>query len=194
MMESQDHIVEEGIGSRLRQLRADRGMTLEALQAASGVSRAMISRIERGEASPTAALLARLCTALGLSLSRFFAEEGPGEPFLRRKDQHVWQDPETGYVRRAVSPGGAAVDLVDVSLPPGKRVSFPPQAASRDIFQHVWLLEGELTMDLAGDIHRLEAGDCLYHDIGRGHSFINEGTATARYAVVLEHRSARQKG
>src|SRR5262245_3904583 len=110
------------IGARIRQLRTVREMTLDELASASAVSRAMISRIERAEVSPTASLLARLCAALGLSLSAFFAEEETEtSPLSRRADQALWSDPETGYVRRAVSPPGtgSAVDVVEVEFPPG---------------------------------------------------------------------------
>lgn len=197
-MESSDLIVDDFAARRLRQLRQDAGLTLDGLSQASGVSRAMISRIERGEASPTAVLLARLSTALGHSLSSFFAA-GEGEkpvPLARRDTQHVWTDPETGYVRRAVSPPGtaSAVDLVEVHLPPGRAVRFPPQASSEGIMQHVWVLEGTLTLEVAGERFALEAGDCLFHDIGRGHSFENESGKPVRYLVALEHGRRRGKG
>jgi len=65
--------LEAAIGARIRKLRLEKGLTLDDLATSSGVSRAMISRIERAEASPTASLLARVCAALGLSLSTFFA-------------------------------------------------------------------------------------------------------------------------
>lgn len=96
--------LEQAIGIRIRTLRQEKALTLDDLAAASGVSRAMISRIERAEASPTASLLARICAALGLSLSAFFAEEGQASPLAQRQEQQVWRDPETGYVRRSVSP------------------------------------------------------------------------------------------
>ena len=93
--------LEQAIGIRIRKLRLEKGLTLDDLATASGVSRAMISRIERAEASPTASLLARICAALGLSLSAFFAEEGQeASPLARRQEQQVWRDPETGYIRR----------------------------------------------------------------------------------------------
>lgn len=166
------------------------GMTLEELALASGVSRAMISRIERGETSPTAALLARLAAALGHSLSTFFAVDQPVDPFNPVDRQHVWKDPETGYVRRAVSPAGtgSGIDIVDVVLPAGKRVSFPPQASSRGIVQHVWILDGSLNMEVQGTVREMRTGDCLFHDIGLGHSFINPAQNPVRYAVVLENR------
>ncbi|MGO7859964.1 helix-turn-helix domain-containing protein, partial [Rhizobium ruizarguesonis] len=67
--------LEQAIGIRIRTLRPEKALTLDDLAAASGVSRALISRIERAEASPPASLLARIYAALGLSLSAFFAEE-----------------------------------------------------------------------------------------------------------------------
>ena len=66
IMENESDPLESAIGERLRQLRIARNQTLDDLAGASGVSRAMISRIERGEASPTAQLLSRLCAALDL--------------------------------------------------------------------------------------------------------------------------------
>lgn len=111
------------LGSRLKALRRARGLTLDALAAGSGVSRAMISRVERGEASPTAALLGRLCATLGVSLSGFFALDGPSgaaSPLSRRGDQPVWRDPATGYRRRNVSPPspepGAPMPAADLAI------------------------------------------------------------------------------
>ena len=181
--------LEQAIGLRIRKLRLEKGLTLDDLATASGVSRAMISRIERAEASPTASLLARVCAALGLSLSAFFAEEGQGaSPVSRRQDQPVWRDPETRYMRRAVSPPGMAsdVDIVDVEFPAGARVAFPPHAASHGMMQYVWIFDGELEMTVGETVHRLGPGDCLFMPVGDGHSFYNPGHAPARYCVVLD--------
>jgi transcriptional regulator with XRE-family HTH domain len=185
--------LEQAIGIRIRTLRMEKGLTLDDLATASGVSRAMISRIERAETSPTASLLARVCAALGLSLSAFFAEEGEQvSPLSRRQEQLVWRDPETGYMRRAVSPPGTSsdIDIVDVEFPAGARVSFPPHAASRGMTQHVWLFDGELEMTVGDTVHRLKPGDCLFMPVGDGHVFHNPGHAPARYCVVLD-RGAR---
>lgn len=181
--------LEKAIAIRIRKLRLQKNLTLDDLASASGVSRAMISRIERGEASPTASLLARVCAALGLSLSAFFAEEGEASPLSRRQQQQVWRDPETGYIRRSVSPAGTAseVDIVDVEFPPGSRVSFPPHAASSGMTQHIWLFDGEMEMTTGNSVYRLLPGDCLFMPVGEGHVFHNPGNIPARYCVVL-HR------
>lgn len=181
--------LENAIGERVRQLRISLGMTLDELAAASAVSRAMISRIERAEASPTAPLLARICAALGQSLSSFFAmEETGGSPLAARAAQPVWRDPEIGYRRRSVSPPGigSPVDVVEVEFPPGARASFPPQQAGRAMTQHVWLFEGALEMTTSDGFFRLAPGDCLFMAVGEGHSFHNPGDVPARYAVILD--------
>ncbi|WP_413710785.1 helix-turn-helix domain-containing protein [Rhizobium sp. Rhizsp82] len=185
--------LEAAIGARIRKLRLEKGLTLDDLATSSGVSRAMISRIERAEASPTASLLARVCAALGLSLSTFFAgQDEDASPLARRHEQQVWRDPETGYVRRSVSPPGTAseVDIVDVEFPPGARVSFPPHAASDGMTQHIWVFEGEMEMTAGEKVHHLFAGDCLFMPVGEGHVFHNPTSKPARYCVVLS-RSTR---
>src|SRR5450631_3292197 len=99
------------LAKRLRGERETRGWTLVDLAGRSGVSRAMISKIERGEASPTAVLLGRLSAAFGLTMSQLFApptpQDTPYEARLARAPQQpVWQDPETGFVRRSLTPQG----------------------------------------------------------------------------------------
>jgi transcriptional regulator with XRE-family HTH domain len=190
-MENDIDVFERSVAGRIKQLRTQGNLTLDQLANASGVSRAMISRIERGEASPTASLLARICAALGLSLSGFFAEDADSvSPLVKKRDQPTWQDPDTGYVRRAVSPPrvGSDVDIVEVNFPAHAKVSFPPHAASRGMTQYVWLLEGSIEMTIGEDVHHLEPGDCLFMPVGDGHTFHNPTDTPARYAVVLDQR------
>src|SRR3954447_14798215 len=105
------------LASSVQAARAARGLSVGELAERSGVSRAMIGKIERGEAQPTAALLGRLSAALGMTLSELIARaESADAPRLARSaDQPTWTDPETGYVRRAVSPRpGGPIQLVEV--------------------------------------------------------------------------------
>ncbi|MBP1851792.1 helix-turn-helix domain-containing protein [Rhizobium halophytocola] len=177
------------IAGRLKELRTDQGLTLDALAELSGVSRAMISRVERAEASPTAALLARLCAALGVSLSVFFeGSAGTPSPLARRAEQPVWQDPESGYRRRVVSPPGmgARVDIVEVEFPPGAVVAFGDQPPGRNQSQHVWVFDGEMELTVGETVHRLRPGDCLFMRIDAVHGFRNPTDKPARYGVIID--------
>jgi len=177
------------IPRRVREERLQRRWTLEQLAERAGVSRAMISKIERGESSPTAVLLARLGAAMGVSLSSLMSAPRAATPALRRVgEQPVWVDPETGYVRRLVSPTGGEgdVEVVAIELPAGQAVTFSPSASLRSDEQ-VLLLEGALTLDSGGVRFELRPGDCARLDADREHAFRNEGFAMARYLVVKRH-------
>jgi transcriptional regulator with XRE-family HTH domain len=181
------------IAGRLRRQRCTHGLSLEALSERSGVSRAMISKIERREASPTAALLGRLCAGLGITLAALFAdEEHPSEPLSRRADQPTWRDPETGYVRRDVSPSGLGpFEIVEVSFPPGAHVVFDKAWEGRPPDQQVWVLDGVLEMTLGEVQHRLETGDCLHLRLDCPIAYHNPTERPVRYAVVLAREPRR---
>jgi transcriptional regulator with XRE-family HTH domain len=173
------------IGSRIAQRRASLGLSLEEIAARTGVSRAMISRVERGEVHASAVVLDKLCAGLGITLSALFARNA-GSPLLRRSDQPIWQDPSTGYIRRDVAPSGTAspVRIVEIDFPPGAAVSFD-RNPHRVIEQHIWVLEGAIEIAWAGAVYSLSAGDCLHMHPAEGHTFRNVSGRSARYAVIL---------
>jgi len=180
------------IAERVRDLRAGRGLSLDALASKSGVSRSMISLIERGESSPTAVVLAKLAAGLGVTLATLFDEptstaRARGGPVARRAEQPQWQDPASGYVRRNVSPPGVPqpMQIVEVQFPPGGRVAFENGARDVRVHQLVWLLEGAIDVTLGAERHRLHAGDCLAMQLDRPTVFHNPTRKPARYAVVI---------
>lgn len=180
--------IDARLGDRIRSERLRQHLSIEALAERSGVSRAMISKIERAESSPTAALLGRLCSGLGLSLASLFEDEAQrGAPLARAADQPVWRDPATGYVRRDVAPPGTGspVDIVDVVFPPGARVTYDRPLTIRGSDQHVWVFEGSLELTVGDTTHRLEAGDCLHMRLDTSIAYHNPTDRPVHYAVVL---------
>jgi transcriptional regulator with XRE-family HTH domain len=173
------------IAGRISQRRAALGLSLEELAGRTGVSRAMISRIERGEVQASAVILDNLCAGLGLSLSGLFARDS-GAPLLRRAEQPVWQDPATGYLRREVAPAGTGspVRIVEVDFPAGAEVRFE-KSQHRIIEQHVWMLKGEIEIAMRGEVFSLKTGDCLHMRLAEGNAFRNVSGKPARYAVIL---------
>ncbi len=163
-------------------------MSLDALAEASGVSRSMISLIERGETSPTAVLLERLAGGLGITLAALFEPpEAAGGPVSRRRDQVEWRDPATGYVRRNVSPGGriSPIHIVEVGLPPGAHVAYESGPRRPPAHHQVWVLEGALEVTVGSETHDLERGDCLAFVLDRPTAYRNRTNKPARYAVVI---------
>lgn len=180
------------LAAALLDARRGQGLSAGALAERSGVSRAMIGKIERGEAQPTAVLLSRLAGALGITLSALMAraEEGDGRRLLRAADQPVWTDPSTGYRRRAVSPPtGGPLELVEVGLPAGTELAYPADA-SAFAHQQLWMLEGRLDLTEGEARHDLAPGDCLAFGPPSPTVFRVPGDAACRYLVALTRRSA----
>jgi len=170
-MENGPSELDARLAVRLRGLRVERGLTLDGLAERAGVSRSMISLVERGESSPTASVLHRLATGLGTTLASLFdgEEKAEASPLARRVDQVCWRDPETGYVRRNLSPPRfpSPIELVEVVLPPGVRVAYDAVPSSVGIEQQVWVLEGAVELTVGTKTHRLVEGDCLAMRVDR---------------------------
>src|SRR5271168_162100 len=150
------------IAARLRLERDSRGWSLADLADHSGVSKAMISKIEREEVSPTAVILVRLAGAFDLTLAGLLLRaEGEAGRLSRRAEQPVWRDPATGYVRRQVfSRTDHPLELIWVEMPAGQSVTLPASSYAR-IRQAIWMLDGELVIASSSERHLLHAGDCL---------------------------------
>ncbi len=175
---------------RVRELRAAQTLSLDALASRSGVSRSMISVIERAECSPTAAILEKLAAGLSVTLASFF--ESPRSaghtngPVARRDDQSQWKDPASGYIRRNVSPSGVPqpMHITEVHFPAGGRVAFEAGSRQTRVHQQVWLLEGSIEITLEHERHSLTEGDCLAMELNQPVMFHNPTKKPARYAVV----------
>jgi transcriptional regulator with XRE-family HTH domain len=168
-------------------LRAQQALSLEALAARCGVSRSMLSLIERGESSPTASVLDRIAVGLGVSLAALFDSplESSG-PLSRRVDRTPWRDPQSGYVRRNISPPAHtnSFRIVEVLLPPRAHVAYEngPDLA---LHQQVWVQQGRLDVTVGSEVHRLSEDDCLAMQLNEPTMFTNPGRRAARYIVVV---------
>jgi transcriptional regulator with XRE-family HTH domain len=188
------------IAQRVRELRAAQAFSLDSLAIRSGVSRSMISLIERGESNPTAVVLEKLAGALGVTLSSLFdgpaATPPPRGPVARRKDQPQWRDPASGYVRRNVTPPGVTdlMQIVEVHFPPGRYVAFDASVRETEIYQQIWVLDGVIDITVAKECHRLRTGDCLAMRLDGPTMFHNPTRKRTRYAVVIaSERHARKQ-
>ncbi len=187
--QSQPDQLTTSLAASVESARHARGLSTSALAEASGVSRAMIAKIERGAVQPTAALLGRLSGALGMTLSELIASaEARPDRVVRKDEQAVWTDPETGYIRRAVSPDShAMLQLIEVELPAHTRVAMPRESYLF-IDQQIWMLQGSLRFVEGDQSHDLEAGDCLQLGEPQACAFLNLSESACRYLVAIRRR------
>ena len=182
--------VHDIIAQQVRALRDAKGWSLDTLAERSSVSRSNISLIERGESSPTAVVLDKLATALGVSLASLFedanAPAAVRSPHSSLSEQPVWKDPVSGYVRRKLSPPAwSPLQLVEVDFPRGKEVSYDTSERDAEIHQQVWIMEGALEITVGDQCWQLQTGDCLSMQLDRPIRFRNSSRRRARYLVAL---------
>ncbi|MBO1329746.1 helix-turn-helix domain-containing protein [Streptomyces sp. VRA16 Mangrove soil] len=179
--------VDARLGARLSELRAEHGWSLGELADRSGVSRSTLSRAERAEISPTAALLNRLCAVYGRTMSQLLSEvESAPAQVVRAADQPVWHDDASGFLRRSVSPplAGLRGEVIEGNLEPYADIAYdrPPVPG---LEQHVWVLDGLLDLTVQSVTHRLAAGDCLRFRLWGPTHFHCPGPEPVRYALLV---------
>lgn len=174
------------IARRIHQEREARGWSQAVLAERSGVSKAAISKIERMEASPSAANLIRLAGAFDLTLAGLLLRAESDLPRLvRAADQPVWRDPGIGYLRKQVfARADHPVEMVEVELPAGRRIDLPASSYTA-IRQVVRVVSGALLLIEGGERMVLEAGDCLGFGAPGDVTFANETDSPCRYLVIL---------
>ncbi|MFI6600976.1 helix-turn-helix domain-containing protein [Nonomuraea sp. NPDC050536] len=181
-------------GGNVRRRREEAGLTLEQLSMQSSVSRAMLSKVERGEKSPTIGVASRIAHALDASLSDLIgapAAAASGVAIVMRKNgRPVFRDPETGFERHMVSaaPGAGGAEMVVHYLPAqvstGLLPAYPPGTEKQLV-----VLEGTLTVAIGGISETLNTGDSLFFQADADHGFANRTNAPCEYIMVISRRT-----
>jgi transcriptional regulator with XRE-family HTH domain len=182
-----DAVSADRLGERVRELRRERGLTLEELAERSGVSRAMISKLERGEKNPTLVVAAKLAEGFGVTLSQLVGMEERREVVVvPREKRMVMRDPETGFERQLLSPsfGGRGVEFIRNVVPEGSTSGeFPPHR--RGVEEYVVVEKGNLRAIIGDEEYLLKEGDALYFEANVSHRFDNAGDGGCSYYLVI---------
>ena len=193
------------VSSRLRALRDELGLTLQKLADRSGVSRAMISRIERDESCPTAPVLNRLSVGLGVQLSTLLGDSSyrsvrvrERAPVATRLQQKLWTDPEGRVRQRTLTPPDtatalgetllpnvlASMQLTDNQLSPRARLFFSRDPATAIRQQQLWVISGTLELKVGDALRHLNQGDCVAMLLDQPCVARNTGPKDARFITV----------
>ena len=183
------HIVEmasaDHLGQRIRYLRAQRGWTLEELAERSEVSRAMLSKIERGENNPTLVVAVKIALAFGLTTSQLIGIEERREAVKVPKDRRLsFRDPLTGFERQ-VFPAleGRALEFIRHVLPEGCSSGELP-ALKQGTEKYLLMEQGKLRARIGSQEYLLEEGDMFYFVADVPQHFENIGEGVCSYFVI----------
>lgn len=180
-------------GQRLKQERKKRDLTLDELQQKCGVSRSMLSKIERGEKNPTIAVVAEIARGLDVTVSQLLGEDEEQEVIMIKKDQrYTYKDPASGFERHVLSPilPAKGIEFILNIIPAGQSSGkFPPHPKGTK--EYITVTSGTLNLELNGKLHVLNEGDSIYFDADVYHQFTNIGNCECSYYLVIDSRTIK---
>lgn len=160
------------LGERLRKIRTDRGLSINRLAEASGLTPSFISQVERSQTSPSIASLREICRVLEIPVFTLFLEDGEDRIVVRREERKQIKYPESSVTFELLTPDlSRKMEIVMATLKPGQSSSNTPTSHLGE--EGVVVLSGETRAHIAGERYDLGEGDCIYYDSGLPHTFEN---------------------
>ncbi|MDB5908812.1 MAG: DNA-binding protein [Massilia sp.] len=179
------------VGATLQRLRLARGLTLEDLSRIAGVSKSMLSQIEREKANPTIAITWRLANALGVAIGELLtAETREVEPIrvLEAHETPTLPGAHAGYVLRILGPMDLAgkYEWYELTLAPGGELA--SQAHDPGTGEHLTVLHGALEVEVGAVKKKIKIGGTARYAADQGHVIRNTGKTEAKALLVVVHR------
>jgi transcriptional regulator with XRE-family HTH domain len=179
------------VGATLQRLRLDRGLTLEDLSRIAGVSKSMLSQIEREKANPTIAITWRLANALGVGIGELLASEPRDVDTIRVLEAHetpTLPGQHAGYVLRILGPMELAgkYEWYELTLAPGGQLA--SQAHDPGTNEHLTVLHGSLEVEVGASKRKVKMGATARYPADQDHVIRNVGKTEAKGYLVVVHR------
>ncbi|NCD11659.1 MAG: XRE family transcriptional regulator [Epsilonproteobacteria bacterium] len=176
---------------RIKQLRQEKKISLQELSDLSGVSKSMISKIERKEKNPTLQVATQIAKALSVTLSSLIDEQ-KSQPIILMKcnDRISFHDELTGFKRILLSPqfGNQGIEFIENIIPiNAKSPNFPPH--QNGVKEYICVSQGKLKILLENQAFELESGDTFFFHANCYHQFINIGDTECHYYLVIDSYS-----
>jgi transcriptional regulator with XRE-family HTH domain len=162
------------VGRNLKRFRAERGLSLEALARASGVSRAMLGQIELGQSTPTINVVWKIARALDVPFSALISTEATAAAWvLPRAKARILTSKDGAFTSRALFPMDRprTVEFYELRLGPGGREDAEPHPPGTT--ENLVVSEGRLALSIDGDRRLLEPGDAIFFEADVPHAYEN---------------------
>ena len=183
--------VNKEVSTLVRRLRRGAGLTLEQLATRSGVSRAMLSLVERGERNPTLPVLSNIAAGLDVSMSELMGEQSPFvvASVTARRSRLIYKDDRTGIERHLLSPThlDTGMDVVEHVLPSGQVFDGYPHPGMMTS-KCVVVTQGQLTLEIGNVVYTLDPEDSITFEATSEYRFRNKQSDQCRYYVMMLHQ------
>lgn len=182
-----------GFGTNVKRARTEKKMSLQGLSNLTGVSRSMLSQIEREEKNPTIQVACSIAEGLNLTLSQLLDQQTENETlFIKKEQQQIFRDEVSGFERRLLSPSfpSKGIEFILNIIPiNGESGVFPPHKTG--VQEYITVAKGCLRASLGPYTYDLHEGDSIYFDANVEHRFQNVGDSECHYFLVIDSHKAR---
>lgn len=184
-MTAEPHTLAAHIAATVKRYRCMRGWSLTRAAAATGVSKAMLGQIERGESSPTIATLWRIASGFRVSFSSLFEVEESAQQAPRL---HTWQD-SAGMQVEVLFPYDPLLgfEMLAIELAPGCVSESAPHAPN--VIEHIVVVEGTMALRIDDEWQTVQAGHGVRFAADRQHAMHNSGDTVLRFHDVIHYLS-----
>lgn len=181
-----DHIPIK-VGKNLRTIRKSRDLSLDKLAELTGVSKAMLAQVERGDSNPTISLLWKIANGLRVSVTTLIAEEAPEVKIIRFAELEPFTEDEGQYQAFPVIPFDSKThfEVYTVKVEPG--VSHESEPHQEGVEEFVFVTQGSLELHIGEDVHIAEQGDAIRFNADQGHLYVNNTDATIWLQVIIRY-------
>jgi transcriptional regulator with XRE-family HTH domain len=179
------------VGATLQKMRLKRGLTLDDLSRAAGVSKSMLSQIEREKANPTIAVAWRLANALGVGIEELLAGEASEVEVIQITEPHetpTLPGNHAGYTLRILGPMELAGNFEWYELTLAADGALVSQPHDPGATEHLTLLQGAVEVEVDGVKKKLKVGGTARYQADKPHAIRNLGKTEARALMVVIHR------
>jgi transcriptional regulator with XRE-family HTH domain len=179
------------VGAALQRLRLARGLTLEDLSRIAGVSKSMLSQIEREKANPTIAITWRLANALGVQIGELLSDVEKDVEMIKLVDAHetpTLPGAHAGYILRILGPMELAgkYEWYELTLAPGGELVSQPHDPGTT--EHLTILHGSMELEVGSNKKKIKLGGTARYSADLHHAIRNPGKAEAKALLVVIHR------
>lgn len=173
------------LGSRIRELRNEREITLRELAQHTNITESFLSQVERGAANPSVATLRRIADGLNADMAAMFSGDNPGGMVVRSGDRRLMQHPPGLLEDRIVTPPTAKrLEIILSEVAPGESSGEEPYTHGADE-ECIIILSGRLAIEVLGMEYQLDEGDTLLITPSDPHRYYNPGTDYAEALWVM---------
>jgi transcriptional regulator with XRE-family HTH domain len=171
------------VGARVRSLRRERGLTIEQLAAATGLTKGFISQLERDRTAPSLSSIARICDALGVPLSHIF-ERDPAPALVRHSERVPIGGSAATANHRLSSRDESRFQAIESEIAPGAGAGDELSSLPGEM-EFVYVLSGSLELRVGDETHVLREGDAFTYPLSKPHTWRNaSATESARVLWV----------